>query len=278
MTVRDVEVIDLLADKPELLAIADAVSATQPKPVKARRGRSERQHDAPVPVHRRAFGLRLGARRLVSLGAAVAVAAAAALFVTAPWTSSAPPSWSPDRMEEALRAFDVKLVGVITTTDHFASTLRFHADEEVTSAHCRGLGLRTHSGYAFFRCRLVYHDRSVGLAGPYKGSYWARPWTASTVCVSNVSRGTCPPPLPTDPARGDPRKCMEENFFVTGDWHVRCIAATAKQVATKRQGVTYKRCIAGAVWTTYTCNWKGGRATVKFIRHPHSWTTSVTSR
>jgi len=33
MTLRDVEVIELLADKPELLAIADAVSATQSRPV-----------------------------------------------------------------------------------------------------------------------------------------------------------------------------------------------------------------------------------------------------
>ena len=32
MTLRDVEVIELLADDPELLAIADAVTATQPKP------------------------------------------------------------------------------------------------------------------------------------------------------------------------------------------------------------------------------------------------------
>lgn len=37
MTIRDTEVIELLADKPELLAIADAVSATQPRPAAARR-------------------------------------------------------------------------------------------------------------------------------------------------------------------------------------------------------------------------------------------------
>lgn len=39
MTLRDVEVIELLADEPELLAIADAVSATQPKPKSPRRRR-----------------------------------------------------------------------------------------------------------------------------------------------------------------------------------------------------------------------------------------------
>ena len=36
MTIRDAEVIELLADKPELLAIADVVSATQPKIVRTK--------------------------------------------------------------------------------------------------------------------------------------------------------------------------------------------------------------------------------------------------
>lgn len=39
MTIRDTEVIELLADKPDLLAIADAVSATRPEPATARRQR-----------------------------------------------------------------------------------------------------------------------------------------------------------------------------------------------------------------------------------------------
>jgi hypothetical protein len=39
MTLRDVEVIELLADDPELLAIADAVTATQPKPAASGRRR-----------------------------------------------------------------------------------------------------------------------------------------------------------------------------------------------------------------------------------------------
>jgi hypothetical protein len=39
MTLRDVEVIELLADEPELLALADAVSATQPKIAPPRRRR-----------------------------------------------------------------------------------------------------------------------------------------------------------------------------------------------------------------------------------------------
>ena len=39
MTLRDAEVLELLADEPELLAIADAVSATQPKPASSNRRR-----------------------------------------------------------------------------------------------------------------------------------------------------------------------------------------------------------------------------------------------
>jgi hypothetical protein len=39
MTLRDVEVIELLADEPELLAIADAVSATQPRHPASKRRR-----------------------------------------------------------------------------------------------------------------------------------------------------------------------------------------------------------------------------------------------
>jgi hypothetical protein len=173
-------------------------------------------------------------------------------------------------MESAMGDFSVKLVGVVTTNDHFWPALTFHGDEQVTSALCRGLGARRHGGYALFRCQLLYTNRAAPFY-PYAGSYWTRPWTASTVCVTNVSRGTCPPPVPADPLRGDPRKCMK-------GWYVRCIAETARVAARNQQGVTYKRCVAGAVWTTYTCTRTGRQATVKFIRRPHSWTAGVTSR
>ena len=172
-------------------------------------------------------------------------------------------------MEAAIGEFDVKLVGVIT--DRFSATLSYHADFNVDSALCRGLGSRTRAGYGLFRCKLTYHDRGPGLAGPYFGSYWARPWNSMTVCVSNVSRGTCPPPLPDHPLRGDPRRCMK----LSG---VACLARAAGAAATAGLGVTNKRCVAGAVWTTYTCTWANGRATVEFIRHAHSWTTSITTR
>jgi hypothetical protein len=231
---------------------------------------AERQHQ-PASVQRPKFRAYAHSLRLLPIGVATAIAAAAALFVTAPWSSSAPQSWTPARMETALGDFGVKLVGVVTTKDHFSPALSFHADESVSSAHCRGLGAHTRASYALFHCQLLYADRKGEGGNAYSGSYWTRPWTASTVCVSDVSRGTCPPPLPPDPLRGDPRKCMK-------GWYVRCIAETARLAATKDQGVTYKRCVAGAVWITYTCTRTGARANVEFIRHRHSWTTSVTSR
>lgn len=232
---------------------------------------AERQYDQ-APVRERRFRAYARAPRLLSIGAAVTVAAAGALLFAAPWSSSAPTLWTPARMENALAEFGVKLVGVITKKDHFRPALTYHADEEVTSALCRGLGARTHAGYPLFRCNLLYRDRAPVAGSPaHAGNYWTRPWTASTICVSNVSRGTCPPPLPRDPLGSDPRKCMN-------GWDVRCIAQTARTAARERQGVTYKRCVASAVWTTYICTRTGGQATVKFIQHPHSWTTSVTSR
>lgn len=232
---------------------------------------AERQHQpAPVSDQKRRFRGRARVSRLLPIAAAVPLAAAAALAFAAPWSSSAPATWTPERMEAAMRDCSVKLVGVVTTSDHFWPALTAHCDERVTNARCRGLGARTHKGYAIFRCRLLY-GRGPGAFGAYVGSYWTRQWTASTVCVSNVSRGTCPPPLPPDPLRGDPRKCMK-------GWYVRCIAETARVAATKRQGLRYKRCVASAVWTNYICTQPAGRATVKFIRHPRSWTTRVTSR
>jgi hypothetical protein len=50
---------------------------------------AERQHGhAPAPRQRRLSGLRVGAPRRVRIGAAVAVAAAVALLLTAPWNNS----------------------------------------------------------------------------------------------------------------------------------------------------------------------------------------------
>jgi hypothetical protein len=82
MTLRDVEVIELLADKPELLAIADAVSATQQKGARQRR-RLVARWASEVPAL---------PRRRVGLFAAVAAVVAAGVVVGLLVTAASPPS------------------------------------------------------------------------------------------------------------------------------------------------------------------------------------------
>jgi hypothetical protein len=82
MTLRDVEVIELLADKPELLAIADAVSATQQQEARSRRRL----------VARWALDLPALPRRRVGLFAVVAAVVAAGVVVGLLVTAASPPS------------------------------------------------------------------------------------------------------------------------------------------------------------------------------------------
>lgn len=50
---------------------------------------AERRHiAAPAPVHRRAFGVRVSAPRLLAIGAVLAVAAVGALLLATPWSNS----------------------------------------------------------------------------------------------------------------------------------------------------------------------------------------------
>jgi hypothetical protein len=92
MTLRDVEVIELLADTPELLAIADAVSATQQKWAKPSRRRiAWWVSDVPalLPPSSRQVAQ---PRRLVGLSAAVAAVVAAGVVVGLLVTAASPPS------------------------------------------------------------------------------------------------------------------------------------------------------------------------------------------
>jgi hypothetical protein len=82
MTLRDVEVVELLADKPELLAIADAVVATQQGGARPRRRL----------VARWASDLAALPRRRVGLFAAVAAVVAAGVVVGLLVTAASPPS------------------------------------------------------------------------------------------------------------------------------------------------------------------------------------------
>lgn len=88
MTIRDLEVIELLADRPELLAIADAVSATQHVPATPmRRWVSDVPALLPPPLRRVAKR-----RLLVGLSAAAAAVVATGVAVGLLVTAASPPS------------------------------------------------------------------------------------------------------------------------------------------------------------------------------------------
>src|SRR5258707_12750872 len=91
MTFHDVEVIELLADKPELLAIADAVSATQQKSAKPSRGVAWWVSDGPAPLSRSSRRV-ARPRRLGGLSAAGAAGVAAGVVVGLLVTAASPPS------------------------------------------------------------------------------------------------------------------------------------------------------------------------------------------
>jgi len=115
---------------------------------------AERQHiGAAVPVRGRAFGLRVGgAPRLLAIGAALAVAALAALFFTTPWRKS------PSFLEGAQAALappegmilHEKWVAVDTYTDSAgrACTVRSAAEFWIDEPRQRFRALMHNAGYA----------------------------------------------------------------------------------------------------------------------------------
>jgi hypothetical protein len=136
-------------------------------------------------------------------------------------------------MDAALRNPNVRLVGVLTPSDSFKAVMLNRPSGNVTRAACQGLGARTRihgtrlSGYALFHCQITYAPHVYG-GESFTGSYWTRPWSKSAVCVSNVSQGTCPPPLPLHPLPGDPRSCLK-----AAPSNVACIAQVADVAAGK---------------------------------------------
>jgi hypothetical protein len=179
--------------------------------------------------------------------------------------AAAGPHWTPKQMQAAIQQ---KKFGGALVPDFPTRTLLDTSIVTVTTAKCRGLGSHTRKGYALFRCHVTWSSPNLG-GGPFAGDFWTVPWTKS-LCITDVSRGSCPPPLPRHPLPGDPRKCA------AAAGNVICIAEAAGLLARKGQTVVNESCVAGAVWTTYNCTWNAGGATVKFVRHPGRWTTSVT--
>jgi hypothetical protein len=190
-------------------------------------------------------------------GLLVAVIAFSLIVVVA--ASAAVPRWTPKQMQAAIKH---KKFGGALVPDFPTRTLLDTSVVTVSSAKCRGLGSHKRTGYALFQCHVTWDSPNLG-GGPFAGDFWTVPW-AKSLCITDVSRGTCPPPKPLHPLPGDPRKCNNVPL---------CIAENAGHLANPAFPM---HCVAGAVWTTYDCTGGSDTATVKFVRHPGRWTTSVT--
>jgi hypothetical protein len=193
-------------------------------------------------------------------GVLVAVITASLIVVVA--ASGAVPRWTPKQMQAAVKH---KKFGAALIPDFPRKLLLDTRIITVTSAKCRGLGSHTKTGYALFQCHVIWDSPNLG-GGPFAGDFWTVPWTKS-LCITDVSRGTCPPPKPLHPLPGDPRTC--------GNLPI-CIGAVAELAARQGRTLYNESCVAGAVWTTYNCTWNAGGATVRFVRHTSRWTTNVT--
>jgi hypothetical protein len=183
--------------------------------------------------------------------------------------------WTPRAMRAGLLKPKVRLFGILhSPTPGLRDPSNFLDVRIKRVSSCKGLGARKSGGYALFKCGITWTVTATSDAPPTTGSYWTSPWSKRTrsaaaplVCVTDVSRGTCPPPPPRHPLPGDPRKCGNVPT---------CIGELAGVAARQGQTVYNESCVAGAVWTTYNCTWNGGGATVKFVQGKTRWTTRVT--
>lgn len=195
--------------------------------------------------------------RVKTLGVAVVASLCLAPAATA---APSPPIWSPGSIRAAILNQNVTLVGV--ATDSLEVAIRDRKGVTISAASCFGIGANHGGRFATFSCR-------ISSAGPY----WVRPWSASVVCVTDVSAGTCPPPLPIPHLPGDPRTCSWTTDPLNGPFS--CLQGLAEIAARNGQQVANEVCVAGSVWTMYRCTWTGGAATVQFaVRNKH-WTTTV---
>ena len=207
--------------------------------------------------------------------AAVVVAVPAGKSATVVATAAAGPHWTPKEMQAAIKH---KKFGGGLVPDFPTSTLFDTSVVTVTTAKCRGLGSHTRKGYALFRCHVTWSSPNLG-GGPFAGDFWTVPW-AKSLCITDVSRGSCPPPLPAHPLPGDPRKCAAVGGVQQNP--IGCVAALAKSTILKAKGepgvgLVNEMCVAGTSWTVYRCTWTAGAATVHFVQGKRRWTIRVTS-
>jgi hypothetical protein len=210
-----------------------------------------------------------------------ATAAVALCLLVVVGAAAAGQTWTPKQMGAALKNPQVKLVGVFTSGDWFKEVMGNRPNGNVTRAACQGLDPRARMrgtrprGYALFHCQITYNPSNLG-GGPFTGSYWTRPWSKSLVCVTNVSQGTCPPPLPARPLPGDPRNCsVTKTDPLNGP--LLCPRQIAEKAAAEEKTYyAHIACVPSSRWTVYRCT-RPGRAsvTVTFRQGKTRWTTVV---
>jgi hypothetical protein len=141
MTLHDVEVIELLADKPELLAIADAVSATQQEGARPRRRLVARwASDVPTLLPRSSQS-----RRLVGLSAAVAAVVAAGVVVGLLVTAASPPS-AYAAARQAMAATAAATSGTMTLSSGTSSSIAAGGMSTVVTVRWNGKDVAIVSG------------------------------------------------------------------------------------------------------------------------------------
>lgn len=142
---------------------------------------------------------------------------------------------------------------------------------KITGASCTGLGKPAKGAYLVFSCRLTYVIPSSNTTAQL--AVWARPATSTSVCLTQISVGACPPPPPPHALSGDPRAC--------GQSYVFCVvqaaddASGAKLRAEHLTGVNYG-CRATTAFV-YKCSGTAANTalTVTFVPGKTAWSTVV---
>lgn len=203
----------------------------------------------------------------------VAILLCAAFLLSAGLASAATATgWTVQQAKSALTA---KATTFYTVNAGVARAPRGSIDT-FSSVACQGAGKATAGRFGMFSCALAWTENSDMSKTAFSGTFWMRPWSANSICLTSISQGACPPPLPAVVKTGDPRQCPSAN----GDL-AHCVssavhdAAAAQLRATGKLGVNYA-CVATAAWTVYKCSGLNGNPlTVAFVAGKTSWTVKV---
>ena len=216
--------------------------------------------------------------RAARLAASLACGCGLALAIPAS-ASTGPIYWTARHAQAALSSPAHKITWLLPAGNNTSvrSGIDGNGDRaRLQSATCRGLGKPLRHRHTRFSCEIQWtttRDHILVLQGD---TVWMRPWSASTICVSeDTPADGCPPPPPAHPLKGDPRYCAL-GPSATG---IRCVLYNARQAVKQQETGSLPNlgCMATAVFV-YWCSWKNGtgNATVRFVQGNTSWTTTVT--